>query len=703
MPRAVSSGMQRIVNPPAGIAGRGSTVRGFGGVGFWLALAVAICVLSPRRVRAEGTVTTNTTTALLQAMLGGGTVQLTFSEMLTLETPLIIAADTLLEGALGGGRLVTLSGGNARRLFRVLPGVRFEIRNCVVREGLSTNGGGIYNEGTLVASNVVFAACKATGRDGEAGKAGQDGFGVGTDGKGGLPGEPGMGGGLFNLGEAILVDCIFSSNVAQGGRGGDGGDGGKGGWRNGVGGDGGPGAAAYGGAIHGTVGSRLAVTNTLFSGNSAKAGDGGAGGSDTSVLGSGHGAGGASAAGGAIHAEGLLWVVRSAFTTNSVAAGKAAPAGAPSFNIGKDGAAGGHAWGGALASWSTGAVINSTFVTNSVAGGSGGKGAAGLFTVGEGGKGGDGVGGAVHARGYLGLTNVTVAWNTTTNGVGGDGGSDLPGIKGDKGTSAGAGIAADGGRAEVVNSIIVAASGLTTVHGAVKDAGYTLFSDRGTGSKGPGSLLDSNPRFTEFKVWTALTPPGFLLQPGSPAIDSADSASAPPEDQRRLPRPAGLGPDMGAMEAGASSFFIAGQVLAGSGKQGLPGVGLEVGDLRDTTDASGRFRFGPLPAGFYTVAISGGGNGYTPRLVQIPLVADATNVVFRTANLVIGYVHPQAGSGPGTISGTGVPGRYYRLEGSADLLHWDLLGRALADAQGRVTFQHNAGGVPEWYYRLEAE
>jgi len=669
-------------------------------------LTVAVAILaalgsSLREARSEGTVATNTTTALLQALLGGGRVQLTFPETLILEIPILIAADTVFEGNVAGGRLATLSGGTARQPFRVLPGIRFEIRNCVIREGLSTHGGGIYNEGILVASNVVFSACKAVGRDGATGAAGESRFGVGGNGRDGEAGSPGYGGAIYNSGETTLVDCIFSSNAAQGGRGGNGGDGGMGSWVNGIGGDGAPGAEAYGGAIHGAPGSRLTVTNTFFSNNTVKAGDGGEGGSDTSVLGSGHGARGADAAGGAIHSEGWLWVVRSAFATNSVTGGKAAPAGAPSVNIGRDGPPGGDARGGALSSWSTGAVINATFVTNTVVGGAGGKGAAGQFTAGRGGAGGDGVGGSIHGKGSLGLTHVTLAWNVVTNGMGGAGGTSLALTEGPNGDAAGSGIAAEGGTVTVVNSIVVAPTGVSTLDGGVQDLGYNLFSDWGTGRTVAGSLYSTaDPGFTEFRVWTSLTTPGFLLVPGSLAIDAADRVAAPSEDQRGLARPAGLGPDMGAMEVATASFMIQGSVLVGSSTVGVPGVTLEVGERRETTDASGAFRFGPLPAGFYTVAIAGGGVGFTPRLVQIPLVADATHVVFRTIDLVLTYQPVGASPGVGILTSTGIPGLAHRLEASADLRIWNPVGTAVADAQGRVEFRHDSGDQPTLFYRI---
>jgi hypothetical protein len=193
------------------------------------------------------------------------------------------------------------------------------------------------------------------------------------------------------------------------------------------------------------------------------------------------------------------------------------------------------------------------------------------------------------------------------------------------------------------------------------------------------------------------------LVPGSLAIDTADRTSATMQDQRGLPRPAGFGPDIGAMEVGASSFMIQGKVLLGSSTVGIPGVVLEVGDLRQTSDATGSYQFGPLPAGFYTVAIAGGGVGFTPRLVQIPLVADATNVVFRSTGLVLSYQPEGALPGMGILTSTGFPGLTHRLEASADLKTWITVGTVVPDAQGRLEFRHDSGDAPRLFYRLAVD
>jgi hypothetical protein len=53
------------------------------------------------------------------------------------------------------------------------------------------------------------------------------------------------------------------------------------------------------------------------------------------------------------------------------------------------------------------------------------------------------------------------------------------------------------------------------------------------------------------------------LLPGSPAIDAADTAAAPPTDQRGFPRPFGAAADIGAFEYGAWPLLSISRFQAG--------------------------------------------------------------------------------------------------------------------------------------------
>lgn len=664
------------------------------------------CLLSvvmslPNRALAAGTVTEADTADLLQALLGGGLVQLTFTDTLTLETPILIASDTVLEGAAAGGRTVVLSGGGQFRLFQVLPGVRFEIRNCVLRDGISTNGGAILNEGILYATNTTFTACSAPGYDGADGEDGEDRFGIGGNGRSGGRGEEGIGGAIDNRGGAILVDCLFATNHASGGSGGAGGAGGTGTILNGIGGSGGDGAHGFGGAIA-NRGGTLSLLRTLFTGNRASGGSGGAGGGSASttnaVQGGGHGGTAGMASGGAIYSTGPLLISQSVFATNMCTGGDSADAGAPEGNIGLNGPPGGNALGGAITFESTGAIINSTFFTNRVVGGHGGDGASGSFIVGDGGRGGDALGGAIYVAGPVAITNATFAWNGGTNGAPGAAGSGGQAQDGRPGRLAGSAIAADVQPGPTIVNSILASVDIPTIHGPVVDAGHNLFTDAGPSVLGDESLDFTDPVLGQFQVWSSGLP-GLLPLAASPAIDRANPTAAPAVDQRGVARPIGFGPDAGALEASAVALYvIGGQVL--NGTNAFPGVRIFIGEEETVSDEAGNFRFNPRRSDFYIVQPENQGAGFSPRLYQLALNSDVTNLVFQAVPLSLTLTR-ETGSGLSRLSGVGaLPGKSYQLLGSESLINWDLLETATADANGRLQFQHHAGAARTWFYRL---
>ncbi|MBL9138030.1 MAG: hypothetical protein JNK85_19340 [Verrucomicrobiales bacterium] len=661
---------------------------------FW-ALVIGLVAFRANPLFAEGTVTNASTAALLQGLRGGGEVRLTFTDTLTLETPILIAADTTLIGASTNGRAVTLSGGSKLRLFQVLPGISFEMRNCILRDGLSTNGGAIFNEGVLVLQGVTIQSCKATGPAGTAGADGEDNFGVGGDGEDGTSGTPAAGGAIYSTGHLSITQCTFNANVATGGDGGAGGARGNGAFRLGRGGSGGQGAPAHGGAIAST--GTLVIEASEFTNNSADGGNGGSGGSEADVIGAGRGGVGAFGAGGAIQSTGTLLILRSSFATNLATGGNSALPGATFENIGRDGDRGGGAYGGAIASWGGGGIINSTFFTNLLIGGNGANGAVGTFVAGDGGDGGDALGAAIHARGGLGVTNVTFAWNSATNGVPGTAGNSGFAEDGSPGRAAGSALATDSGPAPILVNCVLAARTIPTLFGAVVDAGHNLFTDTGTGTKGPGSILSTQPDLGEYKVWDQ-RPPGLLPNAGSPAVDAADPVAAPIYDQRGVERKSGgLGPDIGALETSASGYLVRGRVMRGN--VGVAGITVSIGELTDLTDANGTFEFGPLLQGFYTVTLPNGGVGYVPRLHQIALTADVTDLVFLVQAPTLSIAVNRE-TRRGIVTGEGEPGVTYRLEGSPDLGAWSDEASTIAGAQGAIVFEVAIPESGTRYYRV---
>lgn len=119
-------------------------------------------------------------------------------------------------------------------------------------------GGALYSTGRLWVTNSTFFANTAiSGNGGAGGAGGVVGFG-GSGGKGGDGGSV-TGGAIENSGQAVVVNCTFSDNLAKAGTGGAGGAG------SGLGATGATGNAGFsgGGAIYGRAGSVLLANSIL--------------------------------------------------------------------------------------------------------------------------------------------------------------------------------------------------------------------------------------------------------------------------------------------------------------------------------------------------------------------------------------------------------------------------------------------------------
>src|SRR5690349_17150891 len=90
---------------------------------------------------------------LRAALSAGGVVTFDCDGPITLTDSITITKDTIL---IGSENSTMFSGDNAFRLFNVNTGVTFTVLNLTLSDGFSTNGGAIYNRGTLVASNCAF-------------------------------------------------------------------------------------------------------------------------------------------------------------------------------------------------------------------------------------------------------------------------------------------------------------------------------------------------------------------------------------------------------------------------------------------------------------------------------------------------------------------------------------------------------------------
>lgn len=296
------------------------------------------------------------------------------------------------------------------------------------------------------------------------------------------------------------------------------------------------------------------------------------------------GTAGESVAGGALANFGVANLVHCTFTNNAAIGG----AGSAGYG-GWQGFPAGSGNGGAI--WNSGLLRASgcVFAGNSARGGTGGQGSGGIPVPWPnpgfpGGAGGDGLGGAIFNAGTLELANCTLAMNRGIGGAGGPGGPGYPhpdypppapGPEGSPGLGVG-GIHAASGQCALTNCTVALNTGpgiRTAEHGGVTllntilagnsggngaseivDLGHNLSSDLTCAFTNQGSLNRTDPKLGPLTDQGGPTPTMALL-PGSPAIDGGTEAGSPVTDQRGLPRPIGIAPDIGAFEYGSPAWL----------------------------------------------------------------------------------------------------------------------------------------------------
>jgi hypothetical protein len=463
-----------------------------------------------------GIVVTNCTEASLRSAIAGGrTVTFACDGTITLASTITIPASTVLDGS---GHQVTISGGNAVRVFEVPANATLTLVNLTIANGaaygglyIDCAGGAIYNSGTGIVDLCTFTGNLASGADGTY--------------EGAFMGGRGLGGAVYNDGTGTLVvkRSTFSGNRVSGGAGAP-----VYLPRSGWGGDGLGGAIFNGGALW--------LESSTLQNNGASGGAGGRG------------------------YDGHPWMDIATDGGQGLEGGMGA--GGALYN--------GH---GFLSSGS-GSVINCTFVGDygqggaAGAGGTGGTGMVGNGNGGTGGTGGNGFGAVYDAVGGLHLTNCTLAFNWANGGGGGEGGAGggsgtynpgFPGSGGSSGDGVGGGI--NGGF--IINTLLATNGG--NCSGSVTDGGHNLSSDGTCSFTGIGSMSNTDPKIGPLADNGGPTLTMALL-PGSPAIDAGNTSVAPATDQRGFPRPAGLAADIGAFEYGSVMPTIA---VSRSGATGL--------------------------------------------------------------------------------------------------------------------------------------
>jgi hypothetical protein len=232
----------------------------------------------------------------------GGTVdfELGLSGIITLTAgQLTIDHDLTIAGP--GAEVITVSGNNASRVFRIAASVTVTLAGLTITNGRATGanaqGGGIFNAGTLTINNSTLSGNTAVG-------GGSVGFGLGggiyNAGTLAISGSTlsgnaavgsgvtigfGLGGGVYNAGTLTVSNSTLSGNATRGSTGGSGLGGGianggtltiSGSTLSGNTARGSPGGTGLGGAVYNGSGT-LIITGSTLSGNAASGAIGGGG------------------------------------------------------------------------------------------------------------------------------------------------------------------------------------------------------------------------------------------------------------------------------------------------------------------------------------------------------------------------------------------------------------------------------------------
>lgn len=284
---------------------------------FWncCALTLFCALVETPQARGWGVIYNPTQADLEYALIGGGTATFACSGTIVLTNTITISADTILDG---NGYNVTISGGNAVRIFQVAPSVSFWIKSLTL------------SDGRVVGAN-------------------------GADGAPPSPGQDALAGAILSQGGTItLTSCVLSNNSVQAGNGGNQASGAA---------IPATGGAAFGGALYVSGGS-LNMTNCRITGNTITSGMGTIG----AYTNSGAAGDAGDAAGGAIYLLNATATLQNVVASGNGATGAVGTAG---WYITEGlGSRGGTAAGGLIyATNSTVTVANSTLSSNLANGG----------------------------------------------------------------------------------------------------------------------------------------------------------------------------------------------------------------------------------------------------------------------------------------------------------------------------------------------
>jgi len=364
------------------------------------ALVGTLILCGTYAAEAGGFIYAPTQPALEAALAGGGTATFECSGTIVLTNTISISQDTVLDG---NGFTVTISGGNAVRIFQVASGVSYWIKSLTLSDGnvMAPNGadgsppspgqdalgGAVLCQG----GNLTLTGCTLSNNFVQGGYGGTETnyspSGVSAD------GGTGAGGAIFVSGGSLsLTNCALLSSVAVGG----------------IGGlphaSPGAGGSACGGAIYmsnvtATFAQVMFASNRLMSGAAQCATMG-------------VGAGGGFALGGAICVtNSTVLIANSSFFSSSVIAADVTNISLPGAGPGSGAGIGGSLF---VSQGSTATIQTSSFSNNAAQGGSGFR----YFAAGP------AMGGAIASYGSLLLSDCSISGNHMVPG------SDISGLPG---------------------------------------------------------------------------------------------------------------------------------------------------------------------------------------------------------------------------------------------------------------------------------
>lgn len=419
-----------------------------------------------------------------------------------------------------GAGLLTVSGSNAYRVFKVNSGIKVNLSGVTVANGFvfSSNGAGLLNAGTMTMTNVFFFNNLTDGGWGG---------GINNDGKLSIINSDiysnsivtaGDGGGINNYGTLTVTNTNVFSNVVTG-------------------------SLVNGGGIANSVTATMSIVNSALYNNTVPTGGGGAIYVNSTsaipvmisntVLYSNT----AKGAGGIFINFGSMQIISTTIRDNT--------AGSASCT--------GSCRGGGIANHGSVTITNSTI--------SGNKAIGDVVS-------GAGDGGGLHVGGMTMLDNVTVSGNTATNGGGGIGTQPGGTINLNNATitkntaESGGGIQVIGGTLNFKNTVI--AGNIGTVQwsdcsntGTVNSQDYNFIGDP-TGCTISGTTVHNqsgDPKLAPLASWGGPTKTHALL-PGSPALNNGNPATCLSTDQRGILRPVGPACDIGAFEGVLLQIFL---------------------------------------------------------------------------------------------------------------------------------------------------